>query len=112
MGCYTPPAPTPPAPPSPPAPTPPPSPSPAPTPPEPACPGGSFAACISFCPSDAEEFKECVAECQLRCEDGPTPPSPSPSPTPSPPAPSPPVPGPPPCAPCYAKQANGSACLP
>jgi hypothetical protein len=74
-----------------------------------------------------------MAECHKRCDEppspGPTPPSPGPTPSP---APSPPAPdrcdicntgacaackpcasikgGP--CAPCWAKQANGSACLP
>jgi len=140
--CYKPPAPTPPAPPSPPAPTPtPPSPTPtppSPTPPAPAgCPGGSYSSCISLCPSDPDEFKECMAECHQRCDEppspGPTPPGPGP--TPSPPAPSPPAPDPcdicvgtgacascqpcatipqgyQPCAPCWAKQPDGSACLP
>jgi len=106
------------------------SPAPPPTPPSPsppsACPGGSFAACISLCPSDPSDFKACMVECHKRCDEPPSP-GPSPSPAPSPP-------GPDrcdicvtgacaackpcasmkggPCAPCWAKQANGSACLP
>merc|ERR1719183_57990 len=139
--CYKPPAPPSPPTPTPPAPTPtPPSPTPpSPTPPSPAppapagCPGGSYPSCTSLCPSDPEDFKECMAECHKRCDEppspGPTPPSPGPTPSP---APSPPAPdrcdicdtgacaackpcasikgGP--CAPCWEKQANGSACLP
>merc|ERR1712151_698328 len=60
-------------------PGPPPSPSPAPTPPTPTpsptpgpedCPGGTFAACISLCPSDpTEDFQACLGECQRRCDD-------------------------------------------
>jgi len=75
------PAPTPspptpaPLPPSPPQPTPPtPTPAPSPTPPSPPtpspaeCPGGSFQACIDLCPSDPQEFKDCLAECHKRCD--------------------------------------------
>merc|ERR1712139_120101 len=109
---------------TPPAPTPAPSPTP-PSPPTPSpaeCPGGSFQACVSLCPSDPQEFKDCLAECHKRCDE-----SPSPAPTPSPPAPdrceicvtgscaackpcASSRAGP--CAPCWAKQTNGSACLP
>jgi hypothetical protein len=49
-------------PPSPPAPTPP-----SPTPPA-DCPGGSYGACISLCPADPKEFKECMEECHRRCD--------------------------------------------
>jgi len=102
--------------PSPPSPTPP-------SPPVPAtCPGGTFAACISLCPSEPSEFEACMKECHRRCDE-----SPSPGPTPSPPAPdrceicvagscaackpcASTRAGP--CAPCWAKQSNGSACLP
>jgi len=129
--CYKPPAPSPtppsPSPPSPPGPSPPSPTPPAPSPPS-GCPGGSYESCISLCPSDPQEFKQCMAECHTRCDDGP---GPAPTP-PSPPGPTPPQPdkcticltgacaacqpcvsiqtGP--CAPCWAKQSNGSACLP
>merc|ERR1712232_1324929 len=43
-----------------------PTPSP-PSPPPAGCPGGSYAACISLCPSDPLEFKACLAECDKRC---------------------------------------------
>jgi len=43
---------------------------PSPSPPAPAgCPGGSYASCIHLCPSDPEEFQECMAECHKRCDE-------------------------------------------
>jgi len=59
--------------PSPPSPSPvPPQPTPTPAPPAPTpgkdCPGGSFSACISLCPSDPKEFQACVQECHKRCD--------------------------------------------
>jgi hypothetical protein len=64
VGSYDVPAPAP----TPPAPKPPsPSPSPPPSPPA-GCPGGSFSACISLCPSDPSDFKACVEECHNRCD--------------------------------------------
>lgn len=116
-----------------PAPTPGPTPIPGPSPSPPSsCPGGSYAACISLCPSDPAEFKTCMNECHKRCDEPP-----APEPTPAP-APEPPAPGPPAmcdacvsgvckaclpcmnlpnttvaCAPCWAKSPiNGTACLP
>jgi len=108
--------------------SPPSPPTPTPTAPSPSspCPGGSFAACISLCPSDPPEWKACLDVCHKRCDVGP-------SPAPSPPTPSPLPPAQKcdicntgscaackpcaaitsgPCAPCWAKQSNGSACLP
>lgn len=40
---------------------------PGPTPPTPGCPGGSLAACIGLCPSEASAYKICVNECVKRC---------------------------------------------
>lgn len=74
--CYKPPSPQPPTPapqpPTPPAPKPP-SPTPQPPSPQPpappsGCPGGSFAECISLCPSDPQEYSACLAECHKRCD--------------------------------------------
>jgi len=59
----------PPSPPSPPPPSPSPSPSPPSPGPHPDCPGGSYVACISLCPSDPDEFKECMGECHKRCDE-------------------------------------------
>merc|ERR1711957_457330 len=96
--CYKPPAPSPtppsPTPPSPPGPSPPSPTPPAPSPPS-GCPGGSYESCISLCPSDPQPDKCTIcltgacAACQpcVSIQTGP-------------------------CAPCWAKQSNGSACLP
>jgi len=59
-GTYTPPSPTP-------VPSPPPTPAPSPSPVPSDCPGGSLAACIGMCPTEASAFQPCVAECTLRC---------------------------------------------
>merc|ERR1712061_614279 len=53
-----------------PAPSPAPAPTPVPTNPSPTpsgCPGGSLAACLHLCPSDASAYKACATECDLRC---------------------------------------------
>merc|ERR1711972_1175073 len=53
-----------------PAPSPAPAPTPVPTNPSPTpsdCPGGSLAACLHLCPSDASGYKACATECELRC---------------------------------------------
>lgn len=69
-----------------PVPTPPPMPVPVPTPTPTDCPGGSYAACVSQCPTDDElVHKACVGSCARRCPDAPVPtPTPSPAPTPAP----------------------------
>merc|ERR1711957_416876 len=51
------------------------------------CPGGSYNACVSECPSDDQVvYQACVRSCARRCPDAP---APTPTPVPTPPAPSP-----------------------
>jgi len=52
-----------------PAPAPTPTPSPSPSPDPSGCPGGSLAACIQGCPTEASVFALCVNECNERCSD-------------------------------------------
>lgn len=72
----SPPSPQPPSP-SPPAPSPPSPQPPSPSPPSPSppagCPGGTYAACISLCPSDPKEYQACMDLCHKRCDPTPTP---------------------------------------
>lgn len=61
--CNAPPSPVP----TPPVPSPVPTPAPTPSPSD--CPGGSLAACIGMCPTEANAFQACVTVCQERCAD-------------------------------------------
>jgi len=55
---------------APPVPVPSPVPTPTPSPAPSSCPGGSLAACVGMCPSEASAFQACVSTCQERCGDG------------------------------------------